>query len=663
MLKRSFLIIFLLFASGLTFSQTKYMIYFKDKGIKPGEQLQKSALLYKMAESMLDKKSIERRKKSMGDDIVTYEDLPVREEYAGILENMGIKIQNRLKWFNAVSAYLNDEQVKNISALGFIEKLEKVRVIRTGRNEERNIPSAPLQKTGNTTALDYGYSYTQLSLSDVPQVHKKGITGQGVIIGLLDTGFDWKEHESLQGAQVLKEYDFVFKDTITANQPQDAADQDSHGTDVFSMVGAYKPGKMIGGAFGAKFILAKTEDVRSETHVEEDNYAAALEWMESMGVDITSSSLGYNEFDAGQTSYTYSDMNGKTAITTKAAELAFQRGVLVLTAAGNEGDTPWHYITAPADGFNTIAVGAVTSGNRVAAFSSRGPSSDGRIKPDIVAQGVGVYGARAHTTNVYSSGNGTSFATPLSCGVAGLLMSAFPYLTNVQMRGILQQSSDNALSPDNDRGYGLVSAYRAIEYPNIEQKQNSYILHKAILDSNGVKPESVRMFYSTTDSDYIPITLNALNINFYTADITSLGSGNVINFYFNYQDSTGQTIRNPKISNYRLKLGGLIVFVDSTSKEPETVPEGYVLSQNYPNPFNNSTRIDFRAQGRGNAELFIINAIGQKVMTINLVTKEGINSVVWNGTQDNGRQCASGVYYYILRLSGKDYGNKMILLK
>ncbi|MGE5399944.1 MAG: hypothetical protein ACM3S2_06055, partial [Ignavibacteriales bacterium] len=157
MLKRSFLIIFLLFASGLTFSQTKYMIYFKDKGIKPGEQLQKSALLYKMAESMLDKKSIERRKKSMGDDILTYEDLPVREEYAGILENMGIKIQNRLKWFNAVSAYLNDEQVKNISALGFIEKLEKVRVIRTGRNEERNIPSAPLQKTGNTTALDYGY--------------------------------------------------------------------------------------------------------------------------------------------------------------------------------------------------------------------------------------------------------------------------------------------------------------------------------------------------------------------------------------------------------------------------------------------------------------------------------------------------------------------------
>ena len=236
---------------------------------------------------------------------------------------------------------------------------------------------------------------------------RKELHGNGIIIGILDSGFKWKGHESLINANVISEYDFIFKDSVTENQAGDRSDQHSHGTQVFSVIGGYKDSVLIGAAFNSSFILAKTEDLRSESHLEEDNYAAALIWMESLGVDVTTSSVGYNIFDDSVFSYKYSDMNGKTTIVTKAAELAFQRGIVTLSAAGNEGDDPWFHIIAPADGFNTIGVGAVTSNNQLANFSSRGPTSDGRIKPEIVAQGVGVFFASTSGFNTYSSGNGT----------------------------------------------------------------------------------------------------------------------------------------------------------------------------------------------------------------------------------------------------------------
>ncbi len=272
--------------------------------------------------------------------------------------------------------------------------------------------------------------------------------------------------------------------------------QADHGTYVFSIIGGYKDSVLIGASYGSSFILAKTEDIRSETHVEEDNYAAALEWMENLGVDVTSSSLGYNTFTSG-TSYTYADMNGKTTIVTRAAELAFQRGVVTITAAGNEGNTKWRYIIAPADGFNTMAVGAVNSDNIVAAFSSRGPTYDGRIKPDVVAMGVNVYGASTNGPDLYTYGSGTSSATPIAGGIAGLLLSAFPHLSNVQVRDIFHETSDNSEDPDNDRGYGLLSAAKAISFPNLQNLNGNYILHKAFIDSFPVS--DVNFHYTTNN--------------------------------------------------------------------------------------------------------------------------------------------------------------------
>ncbi len=422
MTKYLFLIFFVL-SSALSFSQTKYFIYFKDKSVAQGETLNKTLPEYAEALNSLTERAIKRRIKTSGEDnIITWEDLPLNSSYEAALTNSGIKIIRELKWFNAVSAYLTNDQVQHISSLPFVIKVEPVRSFHLRNEEELNIPFYKV----TADQLEYGNSFTQADLSDIPQVHRKGITGEGVLIGLLDTGFDWRDHESLVNRNVIAEHDFIFNDDNTADEPEDLPGQHAHGTTVFSVIGGFKDSVLVGPAFNSSFLLAKTEDIRSERRIEEDNYAAALEWMENQGVDITSSSLGYNEFE--DFAYTYQDMNGNTTICTKAANIAFDKGVITVTAAGNEGNSPWRHITAPADAFNIISVGSVTSDNGIAASSGRGPSYDGRIKPEVVAMGVSVFGASHTGFSNYGFSSGTSLAAPIASGVAALLLSAYPHL-------------------------------------------------------------------------------------------------------------------------------------------------------------------------------------------------------------------------------------------
>src|SRR5690554_1887343 len=538
-------VVIIFIISTFNYGQDKYLIYFKDKGIEPGSSLNKSSELYKQALDNLNKRAIERRKKNMRDEIITYEDLPINERYINIIESTGAQIIHKLTWFNAVSAYLNNEQLRKIKQFPFVEKVEPVRrfIRRRVENTEPPIQKAP----GKTTDYNYGQSFGQLQLSDIPIVHSKGITGEGVIIGLLDSGFDWRDHESLVNADVIAEYDFVFNDTITADEPEDVPGQHNHGTSVMSEVAGFKDGTLIGASFNSSFLLAKTEYIPTETHVEEDNYAAALIWMENSGVYITSSSLGYSTFDPPEFSYTYNDMDGKTTIVTQACELAFRRGVVTITSAGNEGNSTWYYITAPADGFNTIAVGAVTSSNVLAGFSSHGPTSDGRIKPDIVTQGVGVYAAHASGfTNYTPTFGGTSAAAPLACGIAGLLLSAHPHLTNVQVREILLKTADNSSSPNNDRGYGLASAQRAINFPNMEFKNDSYTLHKMFINHININPSTVKLHYSVEGEPFQEVVMNFDGNLRYTYNFSDLTTNDFIEFYFVYEDMNGTSYREPE---------------------------------------------------------------------------------------------------------------------
>jgi hypothetical protein len=655
-------IIVICFFLSSSFAQNKYYIYFKDKGITTNQSINKSSTEYQRALDNLSKRCIDRRIKNMGEEnIINYEDLPLHQNYVDEVISIGIKIENKLTWFNAVTAYLNEAQKNYLTSLSFIDRIEPVRIFRFKREE--TVPREYLVKAASSQdQINYGSSYTQLNLSDIPQVHAKGITGENIIIGILDSGFRWREHESLVNANVIAEYDFIFKDTITANQSGDRPDQHNHGTSVFSVIGGFKDGTLIGVAFNSSFILAKTEDVPNETHLEEDNYAAALIWMESLGVDITTSSLGYNIFDDSVFSYKYSDMNGKTTIVTKAAELAFQRGIVTFSAAGNEGDDPWFYIIAPADGFNTLGVGAVTQNNNLAYFSSRGPSSDGRIKPDIVADGVGVFSASASGFNSYSSPNGTSMATPIAAGVASLLLSAHPHLQNTQVRSILIETADNSASPDNERGYGLVSALDAISFPNLKVIKDVYIMNKIFSNSSGFDTSSVKLNYSTNGKDYIPQDMLFDGVSKFTANMPPIPKDQIVDFYFTYEDTLANNVREPLgNSTYKFKSGDLNIYHNLA------VPVPYdfgILSQNYPNPFNNKTTIKFMAASVEPAEIIILDAIGQKVKNLfNGLTKAGENSVLWDGYTDSGIIASSGVYLYILKIGGKEYGKKMILLK
>ncbi|MCK9210517.1 MAG: S8 family peptidase [Ignavibacteriaceae bacterium] len=646
-------------------AQQKYLVYFKDKGIVKQTSLQKNSPAYSEAVQSLSERSIQRRKKHLGEEnFITYEDVPLYQPYLERLETTGAKIWNKLKWFNAVSVYADENQLTKISSLPFVEKIEAVKSLSFQKDKmDDNSPKslAKNSSTNSSLAYNYGASYGQYALSDIPQVHAKGISGDSVIIGILDSGFRWKLIESLVSRKVLAEYDFVFHDNNTANESNDVGGQDGHGTAIFSLIGGYKEGNIVAPAFNASFLLAKTEDIRTETHIEEDNYAAALQWMDSIGVDITTSSLGYNEFDPSTFSYTYSDMNGKTTIVTKAAELAFtQFGISMFTSAGNDGNNSWHYIGAPADGFNIIAVGAVSNNNYKASFSSFGPSYDGRIKPEVVTQGVSVYGASVSGTanNAYGYGSGTSDAAPIAAGVAAQLLSLYPHLTNVQIRNILLATSGNAAAPNNEIGYGLVSSLKTITYPNFKKVDQSYSINKCFEKENILPQTVVLHLIKGIQTVDLPMTIGTKEI--YSSAIPSYNDGDVLQFYFTYTDSNQTAVREPADGKFFEATYGKMIITSIN----DGIPEAYDLKQNYPNPFNLSTSITFFAVDSSPVELTIYNLLGKKVKTLySGIPKIGKNVEVWNGENNFGLVQSSGIYFYILKNGDKIQAKKMVLLK
>jgi len=662
-------IIFAICVVGLTtfsiFAQQKYLVYFKDKGIATQTSLQKTSQAYTEAVQSLSERSIQRRIKHRGaENFITFEDVPLYQPYITELENSGAKIWNKLKWFNAVSLFADNDQIAKISSFPFVAKVEAVRTLSHKKDKIEESSPKSFEKTvlDNTgLAYDYGSSLGQYALSQIPQVHAKGITGDSVVVGILDSGFRWKLIESLVARKVIAEYDFVFHDNNTANETGDVGGQDGHGTSIFSLVGGFKEGRIVAPAFNASFILAKTEDIGSETHVEEDNYAAALQWMDSIGVDITTSSLGYNEFDPSTFSYVYADMNGKTTVVTKAVELAFtQFGISTFTSAGNDGNSAWRYIGAPADGFNVIAVGSVSNSNIKAGSSSFGPSYDGRIKPEIVTQGVLDYAASVSgtSTSAYGTSSGTSAAAPIAAGIGAQLLSLYPHLTNVQIRQILLATADNASSPNNAIGYGLLSSLKAISYPNLKKVDQTYSINKCF-ESENILPQTVLLHLingiQTLD---LPMSIGQKGI--YNSVIPSYSDGDVLQFYFTYSDSSQNIVREPADGKFFEATYGKLLVTSIT----DGVPEAYDLKQNYPNPFNLSTSITFFAVDSSPVELSIYDVLGKKVTTLyNGIPKIGKNVEHWNGENNFGLVQASGIYFYVLRNGNKIQAKKMVLLK
>ncbi|HTO93064.1 MAG TPA: S8 family serine peptidase, partial [Bacteroidota bacterium] len=306
----------------------------------------------------------------------------------------------------------------------------------------------------------------------IPAVHASGNSAEGIIIGMFDNGVRLPGHEAfdLLRPRIIAQHDFV--DHKTSVIPNDTAPGfGDHGVYTLSTIAGYKPGKLIGPAYGASFILARTENDSSETPIEEDNWVAAVEWAESLGVQVTSTSLVYLGFDPGWPSLTWQDMNGRTAVISIAALMAARKGVVVVTSAGNDGQTGSglpNTLNAPADADSILSVGAVTPFGVRAGFSSYGPTSDGRIKPDVMAVGTSMQAADAYDTGAYTEGSegGTSFSCPLTAGVAALVLKAHPEASSqavvAAIRSTAHQAQAQTTRPDNYYGWGIVDAVAAI---------------------------------------------------------------------------------------------------------------------------------------------------------------------------------------------------------
>ena len=342
----------------------------------------------------------------------------------------------------------------------------------------------------------------------------------------MDDGFNWRKHSALKTRRVKAEYDWIFKDDstqyqVTPNQvPGDDYDQDGHGTSTFSTLGGFYEGELIGPSFDAEFYLSKTEAGETETPIEEDYWLTAVEWMESKGVEVISSSLIYKPFDPPNNQYTYEDMNGKTTIIVRAAEHAALLGIVICNSMGNEYQTDPPSIVSPPDGEHVVSVGAVDSTGTIANFSSNGPTSDGRMKPEVVAMGVDVYVAASysttHDTAGYSFANGTSFSCPLTAGVCSLILSAHPELTPEQVKEALKKTANNTDKPNNVYGWGLINAYDAALYfgmimsnkPEINISGDNTELSVYVISKNQVDPGSVKLFYSIEGADFTEAALS-----------------------------------------------------------------------------------------------------------------------------------------------------------
>ena len=430
-------------------------IMFKDKGPNVAARKQNVTL---------HPKTLERRKKLFSEPVTWY-DVPVHQEYINRIISIGAEIRRESKWLNALSVFASMEQIQTIAAMNFVTRIQPVAKLRRGKH--KTINNMTHNERRNSSLMDYGLAQTQIEMMNCDLAHDIGYFGQGVRILVIDTGFDLT-HEAFDSLHVIDQWDFINDDNNTANETDSEThdNQHNHGTSVLSIMGAYVPGTLIGPAFGSEYLLAKTEIVAEEIQQEEDNYVAALEWGEANGADVVNSSLGYLDW------YSYCDMDGNTAITTIGVDIAASLGLVCVTSAGNwaNEDPPEdpceslsYYISAPADADSVIAVGAVSADSLIVYFSSRGPSYDGRIKPEVSALGVGV--AAANPSGGYSVFySGTSASSPLVAGVAAVLLSANPQWTNMEVREALMMTASQADMPNNDYGYGLVNIWSAIFY-------------------------------------------------------------------------------------------------------------------------------------------------------------------------------------------------------
>ncbi len=617
----------------------KYLIwvYFTDKGNNVESY-------YSNPQTVVSQKSLERRAKVLNESrLIDFTDIPVNQTYVSLLNQNGFELKQKSKWFNAVSGFASKNEINQIASKSFVKKIDVVgtfakRVDDTEFNSTESGSDNPNQPE-SIHSLNYGGSFTQLNLISVPQVHDLGFNGTGVTICVLDAGFDNLPHEAFSSMNIIAAYDFVNNDSNVGNQGD--MGEGSHGTATLSIIGGFKEGQLIGPAYGANFILAKTENTDSETPVEEDNWIAGLEWADSIGVDVTSTSLGYIDYDFPYTSYTWEDMDGNTALITIAGDLAVGKGIVVVNSAGNEGFNSSHNtLGAPADGDSIIAVGAVTSSGVRTSFSSVGPSADGRIKPDLMAMGSNVYHAGS-SGNQYWTGGGTSYSCPLVAGVCALIIQKNPNLTPMEVLQVLRSTATRSTNPDNEYGWGIINALSAMNLVTIPVELTLF---------NGNYADGVvnLKWITATETNNFGFEIERRN-DFSTYESIGFVNGNGTStnrVTYNFVDENLSASKY----YYRLKqidLDGSFEYSNEIEVEIEGLTD-FQLYQNYPNPFNPSTKIKYYIPQNSFVKITLHDILGSEIRTlVNENAQPGNYEILLDGSD-----LSSGMYF--VRLSSEN---------
>lgn len=443
----------LLFLACLTFAFStqaqdtlKYRINLTDKAA--------TEYSLKKPHKFLSKKAIERRKRQ--GLRIDSTDLPVCQTYIDAIRNVGVKIVVTGKWDNFVTVSCNDSTlIDRIAQLPFVAKTERVWIAPKAMEWHGNKRDSLINNPKIYKDSIYGPAITQIQMSKADKLHEAGFRGQGMTIAIIDAGFHNADKiTAMQNIQILGTKDFVDSNA-------DIFAESSHGMAVLSCIGMNQPNVMIGTAPEASFWLLRTEDEYSEHLVEQDYWAAAVEFADSVGVDVVNTSLGYYSFDDEEKNYRLRDLDGRFALMSRQAARMADKGMVLVCSAGNSGSSSWKKITPPGDAENVLTVGAIDKQAQLAPFSSIGTTADGRIKPDVVAVGLGSDVMR--TNGNQGRANGTSFASPIMCGMVTCLWQALPKLTAKEIISLVRSVGDRADYPDNIYGYGVPDMWKAYE--------------------------------------------------------------------------------------------------------------------------------------------------------------------------------------------------------
>lgn len=486
--KVSLFTVYCLVLSANCFSQlpTKYLITFKDKTNSPYSVEKPLAFI--------SQRSINRRQKQ--NITIKTRDLPVNPAYISEIKQTGAKVWFTSRWMNAALIQTSEANLQIILKMPFVKGLEV-----NGTVDNPRIRSARKEskfKILDNQSFNYGLSKVQNEMIGVNIMQDLGFRGEGMMIGILDAGFNNADKIPAFKAlfdenRIVGTYDFVKKETSVY-------EDDEHGTEVLSCMGAFLEGSMVGTAPKASFLLLRSEEAGPEYIIEEANWLFAAEYADSVGVDLINSSLGYTTFDDAKTNHTYAQLDGNTTIAARAADWAAGVGIVCVISAGNGGDDAWKYVGTPADADSILAVGAVDANKLYARFSSLGIPSDPRIKPDVVAMGQGV--AVIAPDGSVTTSSGTSFSSPILCGMVAGYWQANPTLTAMQVMENIRKSGSQADKPDKILGYGIPNLYIGL----------------------GIQPEVADFFkiYPNPDSKEITLEMNDFLGKNYEAILTDI---------------------------------------------------------------------------------------------------------------------------------------------